>query len=76
MSRPAGSGRKIGCKTKWGDCSPHMHDGYRVHENPDGSCVFVEGIKVARIRGPNFWGQKEESALNACCARRGIVLAR
>jgi hypothetical protein len=52
-----------------------MHDGFRIHENPDGSCVFVEGKKLTgRGRGIQaVWTQEDEAALNACCARRGIV---
>lgn len=53
--------------------SKRRHDGFLVHQNPDGSCVFVEGRRQSQRW--QFFDKGELAALNACCARRGIKLS-
>src|SRR5581483_2095200 len=47
-------------------------DGFRLHLNPDGSCVFIEGVKLDAKRFWD-WTHQESENLEACLLRRGIV---
>ncbi len=50
--------------------STKSHDGFRIHKNPDGSYVFVEGGIGFKARA--LLTHKEAKAIDACFERRGL----
>lgn len=72
-----GRGRPKGCKSKYNSWASRLHDGYGIHDNPDGSFVFIEGIADKQGQnGHSPWLTIAETRnLNACCKRRGIETA-
>lgn len=46
-----------------------MIDGYRVHTNPDGSSIFIEGRE---LKGGFLLGDGASDAIDACAKRRGL----
>jgi hypothetical protein len=44
------------------------HDGYRIHKNPDGTYVFIEGLKGSR----ELLTREELTNFKACLKRRGL----
>jgi hypothetical protein len=50
--------------------STKSHDGFRIHKNPDGSYVFIEGGIGPQAKA--LLTHKESRAINACFERRGL----